>query len=415
VRRAAILFLSAIAFASQSSPEPDHKTLDLRSPVQDKNFYLLSVIERMPAVRDAVKRDAVFSRIASERLAAIDHATESCNIDIDCNTSAFLWSDSQTEMAAHALSELYATSAPMRALVDGPVRMSGMYVRFADQPGPVYVERAWTDCIRGINHAIEVYGLGKPPRYPAIDSVTYDPKGDAYRRIVSHLVALLQDNRASLDLAFSASLRFALELMLFNHRDEAGRFEPMEIGENAAALRRIQSTDWSRYPYTVIVVPGSGNDRPGINFSPNGMLRDEVAAKRYREGKAPFVLVSGGYVHPNQTEFAEAIEMKHDLMTRFEIPEAAIIIDPHARHTTTNLRNAARLMYRYGIPFDRKALVTSDPSQSHSIETPAFVTRCNAELGYMPVRVLARLNLFDLEFLPLKDSLQSDPQDLLDP
>jgi hypothetical protein len=33
----------------------------------------------------------------------------------------------------------------------------------------------------------------------------------------------------------------------------------------------------------------------------------------------------------------------------------------------------------------------------------------------MPVRVLSRLNLFDLEFLPLKESLQSDPQDLLDP
>ena len=107
--------------------------------------------------------------------------------------------------------------------------------------------------------------------------------------------------------------------------------------------------------------------------------------------------------------------MKHDLMARFGIPEESILIDPHARHTTTNLRNAARLLYRYGIPFGRKALITTDPSQSASIENAAFVKRCNDEMGYMPVRLLGRTSAFDLEFLPLKESLQIDPQDLLDP
>jgi uncharacterized SAM-binding protein YcdF (DUF218 family) len=97
------------------------------------------------------------------------------------------------------------------------------------------------------------------------------------------------------------------------------------------------------------------------NLSPAGRLRDELAAKRFRDGKAPFLIVSGGFVHPIRTEFSEAIEMKHDLMTRFGIPADSIIVDPHARHTTTNMRNAARLMYRYGIPFDKTALVTTDP------------------------------------------------------
>jgi hypothetical protein len=266
-----------------------------------------------------------------------------------------------------------------------------------------------------MNRAIEVYGLGKAPRYPPIDSITGDPKSEAWRRIVQHLVALLQDNRDTLDLTWSGSLRFALELMTLNNRDEAGRFEPMEAGENAAAFRRVKTIDWSRYPYTAIVVPGSGNDRPGVRLSPNGKLRDEIAVKRFREGKAPFLLVSGGFVHPNQTEFAEAIEMKRDLMTRFGIAEDAILVDPHARHTTTNLRNAARLLYRYGIPFDRKALVTTDLSQSQYIEAAGFAKRCSEELGYMPVRLLTRKSVFDLEFLPLAASLQADPADLLDP
>ena len=165
----------------------------------------------------------------------------------------------------------------------------------------------------------------------------------------------------------------------------------------------------------MIVVPGAGNDLPGFRLSPEGKLRDEIAVKRFREGKAPFLLVSGGFVHPSQTEFAEAIEMKRDLMTRFGIPADAILIDPHARHTTTNMRNAARLMYRYGMPFDKKALVTTDLGQSQSIESPAFEKRCMDELGYAPQKILGRISPFDLEFRPTLDSLQADPQDPLDP
>jgi len=203
--------------------------------------------------------------------------------------------------------------------------------------------------------------------------------------------------------------------MDINLRDEAGRFEPMERGENAAAFRKIASTQWSRYPYTVIVVPGAGNDRPGVRLSPGGKMRVELAAKRYRDGKAPFILVSGGFVHPNQTPYAEAIEMKRELMEKYSIPEDAILIDPHARHTTTNIRNAARIMFRYGMPFEATALITTDPGQSASIENSNFETRCLRELGYVPHKLLRRTSAFDLEFVPKLESLQSDPQDPLDP
>ena len=232
---------------------------------------------------------------------------------------------------------------------------------------------------------------------------------------MQNLTATLEDDRANFALFSSPSMRFALQLMWLNHRDEAGRFEPLETGENAQAFRRIKSVDWTKYPYSVIVVPGAGNDLPGFRLSPEGKLRDEIAAKRLREGKAPFLLVSGGFVHPSQTEFAEAIEMKRDLMARFRIPADAILIDPHARHTTTNIRNAARLIYRYGMPFDKKALVTTDLSQSQNIESAAFEKRCVEELGYLPYRILGRTSPFDLEFRPALDALQADPQDPLDP
>jgi hypothetical protein len=226
---------------------------------------------------------------------------------------------------------------------------------------------------------------------------------------------VLEDDRPALDLFFSPSLRFSSELMLLNHRDEAGRYEPMELGENAAAYQRVKTVKWANYAYSVIVVPGGGNDRPGVKLSPAGRLRDELAAKRFRDGKAPFIIVSGGFVHPVRTEFSEAIEMKHDLMTRFSIPADSIIIDPHARHTTTNMRNAARLMYRYGVPFDKPALVTTDPEQSQNIESSAFAKRCMDELGYVPQKILSRVSAFDLTFLPVSTSLQANPLEPLDP
>lgn len=410
----ALTLLAAVLVLAQPQ-EPGPHPAGLLSPVEDKNFYLLSILERDPNVRAAVREDSALARAAAARLAAINAAVASCGTDLGCNAAPFRWSDAEIENSARALAALYRTSRPVRALVDGPLRSSGMYVRYHSLEGPALLERAFTDCMRGVNRAIDVYGLGKPPRYPAIDSATYDPGSEEYRRVVHDLAAVLEEDRARLDLAFSASLRFAVELMLFNSRDEAGRFEPLDTGENAAALRRVRTVDWERYPYSAIVVPGSGNDRPGVRLAPAGRLRNRIAAKRYREGKAPFILVSGGFVHPNRTEYCEAIEMKRDLMTRFSIPENAILVDPHARHTTTNLRNAARLLYRYGFPFDRKALISTDSSQSQYIASPPFAERCMKELGYHPARLLSRLSPFDLEFLPVVESLQADPQDPLDP
>src|SRR5262245_13427419 len=198
-------------------------------------------------------------------------------------------------------------------------------------------------------------------------------------------------------------------------RDEAGRFEPMEHGENRLAVERVRSTRWQEYPYSVILVPGSGTDRLTWNMSQWGRERLRLAARRYHEKKAPFLIVSGGFVHPDQTPFAEAIEMKKVLISEFRVPAEAIIVDPHARHTTTNIRNAVRLIWRYGLPFDKSALITTDVYQSKSIESDDFRKRCDRELGYQPHELRGRKSEFDLEFLPRLDSLQADSTDLLDP
>jgi hypothetical protein len=218
-----------------------------------------------------------------------------------------------------------------------------------------------------------------------------------------------------MNLFFDPDLQLGTHLLSVQLRDEAGRHEPMETGVNKAAYQRVGTTRFADYPYSVILVPGEGPEETNVHLSPVGKLRLELAVRRYKARLAPFLLVSGGYVHPKMTPYSEAIEMKRCLMDDFGIPESAIIVDPHARHTTTNLRNAARLLFRYGFPFDKAGIIVSDPYQSEYIESKGFFDRCQGVFGYQPVRNYKRLDTYTLEFVPNLDSLSMDPADPLDP
>jgi hypothetical protein len=62
----------------------------------------------------------------------------------------------------------------------------------------------------------------------------------------------------------------------------------------------------------------------------------------------------------------------------------------HARHTTTNMRNAAREIYRYWMPMDKPALVISDTGQIAGIASHAFAYRRLKEMGYFPDSIIRK-------------------------
>lgn len=393
--------------------QPAKTPLDLRAPLQDKNFYLLSLLERTPEARRALTSDPELEKLGLAKREGLRKTIDTCNGEAACYASTLKWTDSEIATGAQRLRGAYRTSVALQRLVDGPLLGSGMYERYRDRGRDEILAQAWNDSATGIDNIIDVYGAGRPPRYPEIDSASYDVNSAPYKRILRTAAAVIEDGSPSL--FFQVPLRFALYLLEANNRDEAGRFEPMEKGENAAAIRKIRAAQWSKFSYSVIVVPGAGGDRPGVSLSAAGKLRLVLAAKRFNEGKAPFILVSGGFVHPNQTPYCEAAEMKKYLVSALGVPADSILIDPHARHTTTNLRNAARLLYRYNIPFEKPGLITTDQEQSRYIEGKDLADRCLRELGYRPFKLGGRVSAFDLEFLPVIDSLQSDPMDPLDP
>lgn len=400
---------------SATQTVPAHAPLPLKAPVQDKNFWLLSLLERDPAVQMALLHSEPLNRLGDEKRNALSQTFANSEKGDARGIAALSFREDEIAAAGKALSELYESNAEIRRLTDTSLRGSGLCQKYHQEPGAALLADAWKDCALGINNIVAVYGLGKPGRSPEIDSISYDAKSFLYGALLHNILGLVAEEISGRTLFFEPGLTFAMALLEANRRDEAGRFEPMEKGENRAAFRRVASIPWANYPYSVILIPGFGPEETGVSLSPIGKLALTLAVRRFHAGKAPFLLVSGGYVHPKQTPYCEAFEMKRSLMRDFGIPENAILIDPHARHTTTNLRNTARLIYRYGIPFDKPGLITTNTYQSDDIESKAFSERCQRVFGYQPYQVLKRLSPFDLEFLPKIESLYADPIDPLDP
>lgn len=393
---------------------PRWRPLTFADPVIGKNFYLFDALARTPGVQRIVEHAADLKRLRDARLDALARAATTCGPSPACLADAFRWTDGDVQTAGAALSRL-ADDPAVRAFVARDLRPSGMFQAYAQEPDAALLARAWRDAAAGLNRIIDTYAIGAAPRYPAIDAVSYDVGSDSYRRLLAIVTTVLHERRDGLTTFFAPSLGFATRLLDANRRDEAGRFEPLHDGENAAAARRTTAVRWVDYPYAAIVVPGAGPDRPDVALDPWAKARLELAVLRFRAGKAPFLIVSGGYVHPNQTPFNEALEMKRALVRDFGVPPDAIFIEPHARHTTTNLRNAARLALRHGFPPGVPLLITTDQGQSAYISGQEFHDRCLREMGHLPGALGARLSPFDQAFTPLPRALHADASDPLDP
>jgi hypothetical protein len=360
------------------------------SILRDKAWYLLTVLAEVPWVAQAVDGDPTLSALAMSRDAAFRDAVATCGMaGGDCLAAAIEWTEGDAATAGKALA---SALAPTQA-VASHLRLSGLFALHASLDDAALVETVVVEALSSLAAAFDDHGRARPD--------------------VGDLAAAVASAHPGPMRFFEPLLHVALASMKAAGRDEGERYEPLASGQNQAAVARMAGLDWSAWPFTVILVPGWGPTTLDQALSDAGREHCDLAVLRWRAGLAPFLLLSGGHVHPDRTPYSEAIEMKKYLMSAYGVPESAILVDPHARHTTTNLRNAAREILRYGIPADRPALVTSDIAQVPYI---AFLDdRCTEELGYVPYRVVKILDGNDACWLPSPLSLHADARDPLDP
>jgi len=406
-----------VVLTSSAGTVARYQPITWSNEVSGKNFPLFALIDADQTARIAVTSSSALRTILDAKRKAVADATASCGAVASCHAAALSWSDDDIARVRDALGTLTKSGALKNVIAT--MRSSGLFARDVDLEDQAFVARSWERVAGGLNNVLAVYGKGEKPRYPVIDSVAVDASSPGYGQLVHTGMGLMSEQSGHWDAFYQPTLALVLRLLDINWRDEAGRLEPLHVGENAAAYKRVATVRWSDYTYTVALVPGAGlsdqMEHESHPLNPMGKEIIEIAARRYVDRKVAFIIVSGGYVHPKYTRFSEAVEMKRSLIRDFKVPEDAIIIDPHARHTTTNVRNAARLMFRYGIPTDRPALITTHLYHLDSIASTAFDDRNDRELGYRPYVSKRRLSPFELEWLPNVTSLHADPLDPLDP
>jgi hypothetical protein len=410
-----VLFLLIAVFAaiySYAQSASQHYQLIGKNYVEIKNYYLVNLFQNYAPAAKLLASDAVLEHLAQAKIKSL-HDSLTANKNYSSIIQPLKFSDQEIKTVSERLTALYRPTNALGILVKQHLLPSGCYIKYDSLSAPLLLVKAWEQDALAINHTIEVYAEGKKPNFPDVDSINFNIYRHTYPKIITDGATAIIKQYGSTRLFFLPSVGFALHSLAINGRNDAANDEPMTEKANKAAYTRLKTINWKKYQYTLILVPGEGPEKPGVSISKGSMERCKIAALKFSQGLTPFIMVSGGKVHPFKTQFGEAEEMKKYLMHQLKIPEDAIFIEPQARHTTTNLRNCARLIFRYGMPFSKPFITSTNKMQSYYISY--MDKRCVADLGYVPYSLGKRLSNTEQEFIPNIASLQINPLEPLDP
>ncbi len=379
------LILTAASVATLATVLPMHA-----APAADRHWKLMA--DRMFPMVSAIQPErapAALAAVLDQRKKRID----ACELAPKCLLLAATWTEAEMDALATA------------------VTASGKLPGMADDGARAQVARE----LRGLNAVLQNYGFGTQPRYPKIDGPVETVDGAGFKTSVADAIWLADAGKNDPAVRLDPSIALAIALIDANERRDAVLFEPLDEAHNAAPFALAKKTDWQRYRYSAIIIPGVGPENPALSISARSKLHLQLAARRFAQGDVAFIITSGAAVHPKGSTYVEAVEMRRTLVERFGIPAERIVIEPYARHTTTNLRNATRRLHAMGAPLDKPTLIVANASQSRYISSPEFAARNPAELGYDPGTVGQRHSPYEVEFTPSVRSLRVDPWDPLDP
>lgn len=412
---AACLMATALVIpgAIQAKP-PSVVAVAADETLETVTFPLLAMLRSADGWAAALRSDPGLRELAADRARRVPAGP--CTPAPRCFADPWDWTAADISTIEARLRLLMRDPGLARALVARRIRPSGTFGRYAGLGDGDLVAAAWKSTAAAMNRVVAVYAKGEPPRYPKIDAIIFDIASPDFAEVLdAHGTAITAQQRPD-DLIFDPSLRYAAGLLRMNERTDAARYRPLLGGENDGAVRKIARTDWKAAPYTALLIFGHGPEDPVSRTGVMGHIRLEIAADLYARGMAPYLIVSGGNVHPNRTPFNEAVEMKRILVSDYGVPADRVLIEPHARHTTTNLRNSARLLIAAGFPKDKPALVVSDPRTIAYIGSAVMAERNLREMGIQPGKLAPGPNRFSLRFAPDAIAFQEDAaDDPLDP
>lgn len=373
--------------------------------VESKNVYFLSLVNTQKELTDAITADTELAALSKKKYEEFKAAAT-----LKDKIASAVFSNAEITAAGKRISALWAENNAFDRLAIDHLSPSGCYISNKRNTVQSFLEGVWATDAAALNAINRIFGDGSQAahcdddRRTATDAQVMDALEEAGSKV----------NAGSP--FYQLALECAKAVLAVNERDgEAVNYEPLNSGCNKAAFEAAKTMDWGSYDYTVIMVPGAGPDDYDTPLHPDGKKRCDIGYGLWKQKLAPFIMVSGGRIHPSKTKYCEAYEMKKYLMGK-GVPEKAIIMEPHARHTPTNVRNMVRVMFRMGIPMDMGGIVACTANViSGTFQNQAFMNRCINEYGFLPVSFGKTVTSEAITFYPRTDCLNIYSKDPLDP
>ncbi|MGN0191306.1 MAG: YdcF family protein [Candidatus Cryptobacteroides sp.] len=382
-------------------PSQDYELVEVTQLVT-KECYFLSLLRNLPEMRAIVSRDEFLNGVESAKFSRLSESS-----DMNEKFQALRFTAAEISQIGDYFESLWEAGNSWDRLVTGHLVPSGCYYYTNASSAQRMLRAAWAHDAQIVNMIVDIYGTGTR------DAHCTDDRRTATEGQLAEALATVQAKTSASGFFTDIAVEGMYYILKAHEREqEPTLFEPHKLGCNLAACQALSSTDFSKYDYSAIIVLGGSDET--TNFVQQAQERCDYAYTKWKAKKAPFIIVTGGRIHPFKTKDNEAETMKNYLMNK-GIPESVIIMEPQARHTPTNFRNVSRVLWRYGFPFEKEALMVMQSYIMDDMEAEAFRQRCYNEFGFMPITFGPRLDTYSKKLFPSKNSLTLGSIDPLDP
>jgi len=125
-----LVLLLSFAFLSlnaQDKAVQSYQLVKSKNAIQYKSYYLLTLLQEIPAVKKLVISDLVFTNFLKQKKGQANQALKNCKPDVNCYADALQFSDMEIAIIGKRLNALYQKQNELGLLVSQHLIPSGCY------------------------------------------------------------------------------------------------------------------------------------------------------------------------------------------------------------------------------------------------------------------------------------------------
>src|SRR4030043_789816 len=167
----AFVFLFAAYCLLTAYAEVSHANESIDSLITYKTFPFYNYVAHNQVFADIIKKDPVLKNQGARQVKRIKMALEHCD-NVDCYATAVQWNPDEIAAIGNRLIRLCHDNPKMRRLL--PLLKAGdHYNLYNTQIDAAFIWSVWNDAALGVNRILDTYIKGRKPRYPDIDSISF--------------------------------------------------------------------------------------------------------------------------------------------------------------------------------------------------------------------------------------------------